>query len=60
MENMMRWLFIWQDENLNMAYEVYSCATSEEARGRFQDEHPEHFAFAVIGGEDFGVWEFHP
>lgn len=55
----MRWLFIWQDEDMNMAYEVYSCATKVEARVRFEAEHPDTFAFAVIGGEDFGVEEFH-
>jgi len=55
----MRWLFIWQTEELNMAYEVYSCATKDEAALRFKADHPDAFAFAVIGGEDFGVEEFH-
>lgn len=56
----MRWLFMWQDENLNMAYEMYSCATKEEARRRFEAEHPDTFAFAVIGGgDDIEVVEFH-
>jgi hypothetical protein len=55
----MRWLFLWQTEELNMAYEVYSCATKDEAALRFKADHPDDFAFAVIGGEDFGVEEFH-
>ena len=32
----MRWLFMWQDEDLNMAYEIYSCQTEFEARERFE------------------------
>jgi hypothetical protein len=55
----MRWLFIWQGEDLSMAYEVYSCATKDEATLRFKSDHPDAFAFAVIGGNDFGVEEFH-
>ncbi len=55
----MRWLFIWQDEYLNMAYEIYACRTQFEARERFENDHPRAFAFAVISGDDFGVVEFH-
>lgn len=55
----MRWLFMWQDEDLNMAYEIYSCQTEFEARERFENYHPDTFAFAVISGGDFGVEEFH-
>lgn len=55
----MRWLFIWQDEDLNMAYEIYSCKTEFEARERFENDHPDTHAFAVISGDDFGVVEFH-
>ncbi|CAB4167169.1 hypothetical protein UFOVP858_17 [uncultured Caudovirales phage] len=55
----MRWLFIWQGEDLSMAYEVYSCATKDEAALRFKADNPDAFAFAVIGGNDFGVEEFH-
>lgn len=55
----MRWLFIWMTENLNLAYEIYSCQTKQEATLRFNADHPDTFAFAVIGGEDFGVEEFH-
>ena len=55
----MRWLFIWQDKDLNMAYEIYSCQTHFEARERFENDHPGAFAFAVISGDDFGVVEFH-
>lgn len=55
----MRWLFIWQDEELNMAYEIYSCKTEFEARERLERDYPEARAFAVINGDDFGVEEFH-
>jgi hypothetical protein len=55
----MRWLFMWQDEDLNMAYEIYSCQTQFEARERFENDHPGMFAFALISGGDFGVEEFH-
>jgi hypothetical protein len=55
----MRWLFMWQDEDLNMAYEIYSCKTQFEARERFENDHPDTFAFALISGEDFGVEDFH-
>ena len=55
----MRWLFMWQDEDLNMSYEIYSCKTEFEARERFENDHPDTFAFALISGEDFGVMEFH-
>jgi len=64
----MRWLFMWQDEDLNMAYEIYSCQTQFEARERqtqfearerFENDHPDTFAFALISGGDFGVEEFH-
>jgi hypothetical protein len=55
----MRWLFIWMNEDLNLSYEIYSCPTKPEAALRFKADHPEDFAFAVIGGEDFGVEEFH-
>jgi predicted DNA-binding transcriptional regulator AlpA len=55
----MRWLFMWQDEDLNMSYEIYSCQTQFEARERFEHDHPGTFAFAVISGGDFGVEEFH-
>ena len=55
----MRWLFMWQDEDLNMAYEIYSCQTEFEARERFENDHPDTFAFALISGGDFGVEDFH-
>lgn len=55
----MRWLFMWQDENLNMAYEIYSCGSRDEAQEQFDLYHPDAFAFAIIGGGDFDVEEFH-
>lgn len=55
----MRWLFMWQDDNLNMAYEVFSCKTESEAKERFERDQPGAFAFAIISGDDFGVVEFH-
>lgn len=55
----MGWVFIWQDEGLNMAYEMYFGDTKDEARALFEADHPDTFAFAVIGGKDFEVEEFH-
>ena len=55
----MRWLFIWMDQELDMHFDVYHCPTKLEAALRFKADHPDDFAFAVIGGEDFGVEEFH-
>jgi hypothetical protein len=55
----MRWLFIWQSDDLNMAYEEYVDLTENEARDKFAAAHPEDFPFAVICGEELHVAEFH-
>jgi len=56
----MHWIFIWQADNLNMAYEEYTDLTENEAHEKFVAAHPEDFPFAVICGEELHVAEFHP
>ena len=54
----MEWLFIWQAEDLNMAYAEYKDLTEREAHEQFAKDHPDAFAFAVICGDSLHVAGF--